>query len=722
MGHWTGIKHIWKLNNQEASYEEILKDLQDEISAKYAPECDHGEGFSADFSEKNSVVTYKSSGYKNRVSHYLSNKLYKKIENNINSNPKECYGFDVSLNDEDTGAIYNLQGYAITIGEHLSNAGFADYYSKISFYNERGITKFYECINSKEELEQIIKQGEAKRIIKFLRQNKYSQVYESQNFFDLKEKQPKLNELWLAYFLAYGTNNQIKINNKNTTNNSLKLKEFLFLQHKDTYYSTWGKYTLQELMKFGVSFDDGIDSVTEFNCNGQTVTTSEIENWYQENKTTYQEFPLFSKETIELLKENFPDTFIKLKNKLIDLHKTPFGITNMNNQKYWSGEKIETLEANEVFVFGANPEARHFAGAAKAALKFGAIPKNGDTPGIARGLSPNNKTYALITKNLTIGTIENGITYDKEGFQSVSPQQIRDNIDELYSVAKNNPDKRFLITYQYETWPNGTPKKSLNGYTSQEMLEMFAKDKEIPINIVFHESYKKPLEILLSKKTNQKTENINKEYTFFFHLTSPFSNFHPARFEYKDFTFISNEQFMMFSKAKTFGDEETANRIINIFNEFMIEPGVFKNEENKLCFQLASSFKRGEITTDQILKNKEYCEAWNNIHKKIKALGREVKNYDDDIWSEKREKVVFFGAREKFNQNENLKQILLDTKDSYLVEASPYDKIWGIGLSATDAKKIPENKWPGQNLLGKVLTNLKNEFVLKKKKENKVKP
>ena len=110
---------------------------------------------------------------------------------------------------------------------------------------------------------------------------------------------------------------------------------------------------------------------------------------------------------------------------------------------FWKGDYITKLESNEVFVFGANPQARHFAGAAKAALGFGAVPinKNKTKPGIARGLSPNNKTYALITKSLEAGYTEpeTGITYHKEGFQSVSPEQIRANIDELYEIARS-PD------------------------------------------------------------------------------------------------------------------------------------------------------------------------------------------------------------------------------------------------------------------------------------------
>lgn len=156
---------------------------------------------------------------------------------------------------------------------------------------------------------------------------------------------------------------------------------------------------------------------------------------------------------------------------------------------FWEGDVIKTIGTNDVFVFGSNPEGRHGAGAAKTAVKFGAVYGKG------RGLYGN--TYALITKNLTPGYVEKstGTVYEKSGFRSVSKKQIVSNILELYICAYENLDKRFLITYRYEIWPNGTLKKSLNGYSSKEMFEMFLYEY-IPPNIVFHDSYEKHFNIL----------------------------------------------------------------------------------------------------------------------------------------------------------------------------------------------------------------------------------
>lgn len=182
-------------------------------------------------------------------------------------------------------------------------------------------------------------------------------------------------------------------------------------------------------------------------------------------------------------------------------------------------------------------------------------------------------------------------------------------------------------------------------------------------------------------------------YTFFFHLTSPFSNFHPAKFEYKGYTFISNEQFMMFSKAKNFNDEVSAQKIIEINND-----------------PLAKDFIEGKITREQIIKNRELSAQWQNLMMKAKKLGRGVQNYDEAFWNKRREKIVLFGAREKFNQNPDLKETLMNTGDTHMIEAAPRDSIWGIGLSEYDAKRTPPEQWPGLNLLGKVLNTLKAEF------------
>ena len=103
----------------------------------------------------------------------------------------------------------------------------------------------------------------------------------------------------------------------------------------------------------------------------------------------------------------------------------------------------------------------------------------------------------------------------------------------------------------------------------------------------------------------------------------------------------------------------------------------------------------------------------NNGSPKIcKILGRKVKNFNEKIWESERVKIVTNGCLLKFSQNKNILKILLNTNNKLLVEASPYDKIWGIGMSIKKAQKLPQNKWNGLNLLGKCLMDVRH--ILKK--------
>ena len=121
-------------------------------------------------------------------------------------------------------------------------------------------------------------------------------------------------------------------------------------------------------------------------------------------------------------------------------------------------------------------------------------------------------------------------------------------------------------------------------------------------------------------------------------------------------TFNNNEQYVMYKKAVLFDDEEAAIKILAATS-----PG------------------------------------------KCKFFGRMVKNFDSKIWDTHKNSIMATGCYLKFSQNPNLKKILLGTGNSILAEASPHDKIWGIGLDQKDAKYISVDKWPGSNLLGKCL-------------------
>lgn len=142
------------------------------------------------------------------------------------------------------------------------------------------------------------------------------------------------------------------------------------------------------------------------------------------------------------------------------------------------------------------------------------------------------------------------------------------------------------------------------------------------------------------------------------------SNWWLCNFTIDGVSFNSVEQYMMWSKAKTFNDEVIASKIMQT-----------------------------------------------SAMADIKRLGREVHNYDEKVWGSIREEVVYRGVLAKFSQNEDLKSKLLSfDKDSIFCECSPYDRIWGIGLSASNPSSNNQNEWRGRNLLGKCIGRARKEL------------
>lgn len=93
-----------------------------------------------------------------------------------------------------------------------------------------------------------------------------------------------------------------------------------------------------------------------------------------------------------------------------------------------------------------------------------------------------------------------------------------------------------------------------------------------------------------------------------------------------------------------------------------------------------------------------------------KALGRKVKNFDPKLWDEHKCQIVTQGNLLKFSQNQKFKDFLLSTGDKVLVEASPYDRIWGIGMLETDSRVENPLLWNGENLLGFALMEVRDEL------------
>lgn len=154
---------------------------------------------------------------------------------------------------------------------------------------------------------------------------------------------------------------------------------------------------------------------------------------------------------------------------------------------------------------------------------------------------------------------------------------------------------------------------------------------------------------------------VTDRYTFFFRPECPFSQWHPAEFVLDELTFCCTEQAMMYSKAILFGDTETAAEIM--------------------------------ATTSPA---------------QHKALGRKVSEFEEATWRDAREQIVYRANLAKFSQNPELHAALMATAGTTLVEASPTDRIWGIGLSVEDLAADDAKSWRGRNLLGQILTRVRD--------------
>lgn len=141
------------------------------------------------------------------------------------------------------------------------------------------------------------------------------------------------------------------------------------------------------------------------------------------------------------------------------------------------------------------------------------------------------------------------------------------------------------------------------------------------------------------------------------------SNWYYSNFIVDGISFISMEQYFMYKKALLFGDLEMGFEILQ--------------------------------TVDSSV---------------IKQLGREIRGFDNTVWDAQKENIIYEGLYAKFSQNEDLKNLLLSTKNTLLAECAVKDRIWGIGLSMKDPNRLNPSKWRGQNLLGKLLMKVRENI------------
>ncbi|MEV4152087.1 NADAR family protein [Nocardia salmonicida] len=146
--------------------------------------------------------------------------------------------------------------------------------------------------------------------------------------------------------------------------------------------------------------------------------------------------------------------------------------------------------------------------------------------------------------------------------------------------------------------------------------------------------------------------------------SSSLSQWWPATFTVDGLEFATAEHYMMWRKAMLFDDPATAAKILGVGHP-----------------------------------------------SQAKKLGRQIRNFDDNVWERARFDIVVAGSVAKFGQDDALRRYLVGTGSRVLVEASPVDRIWGIGLAADDPGATDPLRWRGLNLLGFALMRAREELV-----------
>lgn len=136
-------------------------------------------------------------------------------------------------------------------------------------------------------------------------------------------------------------------------------------------------------------------------------------------------------------------------------------------------------------------------------------------------------------------------------------------------------------------------------------------------------------------------------------------------------------------------------------SEFTVDGITYASAEHWMMAQKARLFGDQEIFA-RVVASGSPAEA--------KGLGREVRGFHDQTWAARRFEIVCEGSYQKFRHNPPLREFLLGTGRLVLVEASPIDRIWGIGLAAADARARHPGQWRGLNLLGFALVHARGRL------------
>lgn len=253
-----------------------------------------------------------------------------------------------------------------------------------------------------------------------------------------------------------------------------------------------------------------------------------------------------------------------------------------------------------------------------------------------------------------------------------------------------NPMAPLWLMYPYmlkesSQWNEGKGKKYSNDF--YKWFKNLKDEEQNSFKIMYPQpklwanknNTEKSLNFTIENLKSEYNKGIKKEYVFFWKSrgnlisNSCFSQWCKIDFKENNTTYCCMEQYMMSKKALLFNDLEINKKIME------------SKDPNQ-----------------------------------IKSYGRKVKNFDEQLWNKYKYLIVLTGNYMKFIQNKDLMLYLFNTKNKILVEASPYDTIWGIGMSAENKEINNPNFWKGENLLGFALTEVREELKAVCKNYNKI--
>lgn len=253
----------------------------------------------------------------------------------------------------------------------------------------------------------------------------------------------------------------------------------------------------------------------------------------------------------------------------------------------------------------------------------------------------------------------------ENGFELVTTNMFGDHYAQQNAYVFSGDQQAFSFLHRSFVFKRVEKKEEPAAEESVDIPVVEAPKEEAPKE----EAPKEKKPVLRKRLVRKEPAEPLPEPVFFFtgnpalNENREFSNMFEAPMQIDGVTFPTVEHYFQWSKAKLFGDGDMAAKILKTPSP-----------------------------------------------KSVKSYGKKVKDFKEDEWNEKKNEVMRIAIKAKFMQHPELRLKLVNTKDRPLAEANPRDKYWGIGTSFDTSKAKDPAKWPGKNVLGNILMDLRKEL------------